>query len=1327
MLRIHSHTTNAVATLRRAVLMSCMLPVALNAVAEENHLARLSTGLQDINKYMYAAATVSDTTVLSPFSSFGIGDDVPEYTNMSNASLSPFSSFGTENLAILGDTIYADQLFSAEALMRAAAGADDPSPSRSSRSSSASRSSSPSIISSLQPLHRAPRVARASAVPASQCLLDSIIGYDHDGAPTSRTYYRYDAHRYQTLSESYTLSNGIWVGKQRTENAYDEAGHDLLSATYTWRNGAWAGSNKTTYAYDAAGRNTDQQAFLWSATDNDWTNNYRYTYEYNAAGKKISTVYYTGDGANWIRANHYEYDYDAMNNEILNIYYGSYDATAGMWVGSTKVEKTYDSRRNITLQSEYTWSVSSQAWVGKKQVSATFNAQNQKTQEIKYTWRNGAWANQTRTDTEYDAQGHIILSAAYRWSNDRWEGLGNKVENIYKGNTLVSVFNYVWEKDTWAYSGKTEYTTNAEGGEVKTAYTYTNGAWVGSQRTDHTTDAADGGKITTIELWKDSVWVVAQRTKSVTVKNSQNLTTLTADFIWQDSVWVPFGMKSVYAYDERKNVISQVRSQYANGTWTDVYKSEYRFDANNLQVFEQSYNWSGSKWVGSKYNEATYDEHKRQIMSATYDWSNKINAWVGGTKNAKVYNAIGQLEEEMSYSWDWNSNQWSNLFRHVYTYDASNRTTVNVLYRGNGEAWDPDMRYENEYDASGRRYETRESEWYGGQWTLRKLASTAYDDHNRQTATLAVQYSRGVLQSYERDEYNYFCGTCHGVAPATTICLGDSALFCGRWYSTAGDYSATIPATEAFYDSLVTWTLHVQSPTTAPVEQQTLCANLLPYRWHHLTCDTAGTYRDTAYYYATGCDSVYYTLHLSVNAPTQSDTMATICTADLPYRWYEHSLSAAGTATRTIPNALGCDSTITLHLVVNEPTTSDTTATVCTADLPYRWYEHSLSAAGTATRTIPNANGCDSTITLHLMVNEPTQSDTMATVCTAELPYRWYEHSLNAAGTATRTIPNAHGCDSTITLHLVVNEPTQSDTTATVCTADLPYRWYAHSLNAAGTATRTIPNAHGCDSTITLHLMVNEPTTSDTTATICTADLPYRWYEHSLNAAGTATRTIPNAHGCDSTITLHLVVNEPTQSDTTVTINAVELPYHWQGQTLTEEGVFTYTATNARGCDSVVVLTLHVLKDLRMWISVHEGEVTDSTYTMHTPDTIHVSVRFEPATAHAQVLSYNILEGRRLLTMHDDSDIPGTLMLTTNAGHEGGTVVLQATAQVAQRSVTAHLTLHVLPDGAALPDVVGATAERRLVMRDGVVYIERPTDHGPEYYDLCGKRVLLND
>jgi hypothetical protein len=109
-------------------------------------------------------------------------------------------------------------------------------------------------------------------------------------------------------------------------------------------------------------------------------------------------------------------------------------------------------------------------------------------------------------------------------------------------------------------------------------------------------------------------------------------------------------------------------------------------------------------------------------------------------------------------------------------------------------------------------------------------------------------------------------------------------------------------------------------------------------------------------------------------------------------------------------------------------------------------------------------------------------------------------------------------------LMITINPNVTGDTTAVICQGQLPYKWYENTLNAAGTATNTVVSAAGCDSVVTLHLTVNPNVTGDTTAVICQGQLPYKWYENTLNAAGTATHTFVSAAGCDSVVTLHLTV-----------------------------------------------------------------------------------------------------------------------------------------------------------------------------------------------------------
>ena len=160
-------------------------------------------------------------------------------------------------------------------------------------------------------------------------------------------------------------------------------------------------------------------------------------------------------------------------------------------------------------------------------------------------------------------------------------------------------------------------------------------------------------------------------------------------------------------------------------------------------------------------------------------------------------------------------------------------------------------------------------------------------------------------------------------------------------------------------------------------------------------------------------------------------------------------------------NAVGCDSIVTLHLIVNEPSYGDTTAVICSGELPFIWYEHTLNETTTATHTLTNAVGCDSIVTLHLIVNEPSYGDTTATIYPYQLPYQWYEITMTEAGDTSRVWGvNAAGCDSIVTLHLIVDHTvirSEVDVVDTVCVGtEYQGRLTTKTINQAETWTDSI-------------------------------------------------------------------------------------------------------------------------------------------------------------------------------------------------------------------------------------------------------------------------------
>jgi hypothetical protein len=194
----------------------------------------------------------------------------------------------------------------------------------------------------------------------------------------------------------------------------------------------------------------------------------------------------------------------------------------------------------------------------------------------------------------------------------------------------------------------------------------------------------------------------------------------------------------------------------------------------------------------------------------------------------------------------------------------------------------------------------------------------------------------------------------------------------------------------------------------------------------------------------------------------------TIC-APSGYNFNGQSYSASGTYTATLTNSVGCDSVITLNLTVNQPSTSTISQTIC-APNSFTFNGQSYSTSGTYTATLTNSVGCDSVITLNLVVNQPSASTISQTIC-APNSFSFNGQSYSTTGTYTATLTNAEGCDSVITLNLTVNQSNNTIITDSIC-AGTNYLFNGQSLGTPGIYIDTLSNSVGCDSIVTLNLYI---------------------------------------------------------------------------------------------------------------------------------------------------------------------------------------------------------------------------------------------------------------
>ena len=388
----------------------------------------------------------------------------------------------------------------------------------------------------------------------------------------------------------------------------------------------------------------------------------------------------------------------------------------------------------------------------------------------------------------------------------------------------------------------------------------------------------------------------------------------------------------------------------------------------------------------------------------------------------------------------------------------------------------------------------------------------------------------------------------------------------------AGNYPFSVSLTDDFG---CTWndvsSIHILPSPTTTIDAS-ICQGQT-YNQYGFNASSSGTYtRTTAS--NQGCDSTIV-LHLNVN-PSYSDTIsATICQGET-YNQFGFNTSVAGFHTQYLQSIHGCDSIVTLDLTIL-PTYRDTiTAEICDDEV-YAQFGFNTSEAGYHTQTLQSIYGCDSLVTLNLLVH-PTYNDTItAEICDNEV-YTQFGFNTSEAGFHTQYLQSIHGCDSLVTLNLLVH-PTYNDTiTAEICDNEV-YTQFGFNTSEAGYHTQTLQRENGCDSVIVLHLLVH-PTFNDTiVAGICDNET-YTQFGFNVSEQGIYTQYLQSIHGCDSLVTLNLLVH-PTYNDTIAAEICDNETYTQFGFNVSEQGVYTQHLQSIHGCDSLVTLDLTILPTYR--------------------------------------------------------------------------------------------------------------------------------------------------
>ncbi|HYG14966.1 MAG TPA: T9SS type A sorting domain-containing protein, partial [Bacteroidia bacterium] len=230
-----------------------------------------------------------------------------------------------------------------------------------------------------------------------------------------------------------------------------------------------------------------------------------------------------------------------------------------------------------------------------------------------------------------------------------------------------------------------------------------------------------------------------------------------------------------------------------------------------------------------------------------------------------------------------------------------------------------------------------------------------------------------------------------------------------------------------------------------------------------------------------------------------------------------------------------------------------------------------INKSGIYSDTVSTIQGCDSVITINLVIKTTSKNTIAVSSCRAYIsPSGKYTWTVN--GKFYDTISTIYGCDSILTVNLTIKTFVQSTINVGACKSYTSpsgkYIWMA-----SGKYYDTVFSASNCDSIFTINLTISTYQTITKSDTACnnyhSPSGKYMW-----TASGIYQDTIFST-GCDSIFTIHLTVNK-SSSDSINPISCTNYTSPSGRFTWTSSGVYIDTIQTTSGCDSIITVNLTV-------------------------------------------------------------------------------------------------------------------------------------------------------
>ncbi len=451
-----------------------------------------------------------------------------------------------------------------------------------------------------------------------------------------------------------------------------------------------------------------------------------------------------------------------------------------------------------------------------------------------------------------------------------------------------------------------------------------------------------------------------------------------------------------------------------------------------------------------------------------------------------------------------------------------------------------------------------------------------------------------------------------------SICQGDAFLFNEQNLMATGNYRDTLVGSNGC-NQYVVLKLTVEDTLQTVLERSICQGEAFLFNGQNLTA--SGSYRDTLFA-PNGCNQ-YVVLNLAVEDTIQTVLNRTICPGD-SFLFNGQNLAVAGSYRDTLVGSNGCNQYVILDLSIDEKIESSISAAICESDA-YIFGNQELRTAGQYERTLTASNGCDSLVVLDLAILPTLTTALSETICNGS-SLDFMGQTLTQTGIYSATLTGANGCDSVLNMSLVVAESPETTINQTICQSS-SFAFGGQNLVDAGVYIDTLSTSLGCDSFVVLNLAISDRYETELNKTICEGE-SMNFNGRNIVMSGAYQDTFVAINGCDSIVTLNLDIGTKGFSQIQAEI-CHGGSMNFAGQVLTDAGVYMETLSTAKGCDSLVELTLSVLPIFESVTeqTICQGDtVTFYNFVLTTTNSYMVILQTEEGCDSMVIMNLQVLE-----------------------------------------------------------------------------------------------------